>query len=77
MARIHIDVRDDIPYTIALECVRRVVAEGRVSNYGKTFCYGTSFFTEDGVVWVHTRQYRKSDCFLVYKDEESKHNDEE
>lgn len=77
MARIHIDVRDDIPFVTALECVRRVVAEGRVSNHGKMFCYGMSFLTEDGVVWVQTREYRKSDCFMVYKDKESKQDDDD
>lgn len=77
MSRIHIEVRDDISYVTALECVRRVVAEGRVSNGGKMFCYAASFFTEDGVVWVQTREYRKSDCFLVYKDDESKQGDDE
>lgn len=70
--RIHLDIRDEIDPVIALECVRRVVAEGRISNYGKSYCYGTSFLTEEGTVWVHTRQHRKSDCFMVYKGRESK-----
>lgn len=65
--RIHLDIRDDIPPTIALECVRHVVAQGRMSNSGKSYCYATAFETSLGDVWVSTRQYRKSDCFLIYK----------
>lgn len=66
--KIHLDIRDGIDQVVAMECVRRVLADGRISNGGKSYCLGTSFLTEDGVVWVCTRQHRKSDCFLVYKD---------
>lgn len=55
--KIHIDIRD-------------VVAEGRVSNFGKEYCYATQFSTTIGPVWVTTRPYRKSDCFLVVKHKE-------
>ena len=65
--KIHIDVRDDIPPTIALNCVSKVVAGGKVSNNGKSYCYATSFDTSVGEVWVTTTQYRKSDCFVVRK----------
>lgn len=68
--RIHIDVRDDIPYTIALAAVSRVVQEGRVSvgEHGKDYyCWATEFSSPVGEIMVVTRQYRKSDCFVVYK----------
>ena len=65
--KIHLDIRDDIPPTIALECVRDVVADGRVSNNGKMYCYATQFYTSIGRIWVTTRRYRKSDCFLIQK----------
>ena len=65
--KIHIDIRHDISPTIALECVRQVIAQGKVSNNGKSYCYATTFNTSEGEIWVSTRQYRKSDCFLVYK----------
>lgn len=68
--RIHIDVRDDIPYPIALECVMHVVRHGRVSEgeHGKKYyCWATVLDTPVGEVVVSTRQYRKSDCFVVYK----------
>lgn len=75
MARIHIDIRDDVDPVVALECVRSVVAMGRVSKNGTMYCYGTSFMTEDGLVWVYTRDYRKSDCFYVCKDKRNENNE--
>lgn len=72
--KIHIDIRDDIPPAIALSCVRDVVAGGRVSNFGKEYCYATHFSTTIGPVWVTTRPYRKSDCFLVVKHKEGGKN---
>lgn len=65
--KIHIDIRNSISPTIALECVKQVIARGKVSDGGKSYCYSAIFDTIEGVVWVLTRPYRKSDCFLVYK----------
>ena len=65
-----IDIRDDIPPVLALECVKQVVAEGKVStgeNGKKYYCWATSFQTNVGKIMVVTRQYRKDDCFVVYK----------
>lgn len=66
-----IDIRDGIPDGIALECVLNVVRNGRVSEgeHGRMYyCWATELSTPVGNVWVFTRQYRKDDCFLVYKD---------
>ena len=66
----HIDVRDSIPEAIAIECVMHVVRHGRVSKgeHGKMYyCWATILDTPVGKVVVSTRQYRKSDCFCVYK----------
>lgn len=65
--RIHIDIRHDISPTIALECVRQVIMREMLSADRKSYCYATTFDTNEGEVWVATRPYRKSDCFLVYK----------
>ena len=67
MAKIHIDIRDDIATEVALECVKMVIENGRISNKGKQYCYLTSFNVGDDEVMVNTRDYRKSDCFLVWK----------
>lgn len=65
--RVTIDIRNDISPSIALECVKNVIARGKISDGGKSYCYATTFETSDGEVWVHTRPYRKTDCFVVYK----------
>lgn len=68
--KIHIEVKNDIPYPIALEAVKQVVCAGKISEgeHGKKYyCWATTFETNIGEVVVAVRQYRKSDCFLVYK----------
>ena len=65
--KIHIDIRHNISPTTALECVRQVIAQGKISADGKSYCYSTTFDTDEGEVWVAIRPYRKSYCFLVYK----------
>ena len=64
--KIYIDIRDEIPADIALRCVTNVIEDGRVSDNGKMYAYATAFDTHAGEVWVAARPYRKSDCFLVY-----------
>ncbi len=67
--KIHIDIRNDISPTLALMCVKLVIKEGKISNDGKSYCYATFFNTDKGEICVKTREYRKSDCFLVYKNQ--------
>ena len=74
--KIHIDIRDDIPSNIALRCVTQVVEEGRVSSQGTMYAYATTFVTCVGEIWVAARPYRKSDCFLVYKNQNMKGGEE-
>lgn len=62
--KIHIEIRDDIDPEVALTRVTKVVSGGRVSKNNTLYCYGTTW--EDGIC-VHVRDYRKSDCFVVYK----------
>ena len=65
--KIHIDIRHNISPTVALECVKQVISQGKISADGKSYCYATTFNTDEGEVWVAIRPYRKSDCFLIYK----------
>jgi hypothetical protein len=65
MSKIHITIEDGIEPEVALDHVRSVVKHGRVSKNDTMYCYATLF--PDGTA-VHTRDYRKSDCFVVYKD---------
>ena len=65
-----IDIRNDIEPTIALELVKRVVKHGKVSqgeNGKMYYCWVTEFEVGNEVLVVSTRQYRKDDCFMVYK----------
>lgn len=68
-----IDIRDNIPDAIAVECVMHVVRAGKISvgEHGKKYyCWATILQTPVGEVVVSTRQYRKDDCFMVYKHKE-------
>ena len=60
-----IQVRDGVDLEEAVRRVAHVISQGRVSNDGKLFCYLTSW--KDGIN-VSVRPYRKSDCFVVWKD---------
>ena len=68
--KIHIDIRDNIKAELALRLVSRVIAGGKISkgeNGKMYYCWATVFDTTDGEIVVSTRQYRKTDCFVVYK----------
>jgi hypothetical protein len=75
MPKIEIDIRDNIEPTLALECVTMVVNQGKISQGEKGkkyYCWATTFNTTNGEVVVSTKQYRKNDCFVVYKREKGK-----
>ena len=58
--KIHIDIRHNISPTIALECVKQVIAQGKISANGKSYCYATTFDTDEGEVWVAIRPRESS-----------------
>ena len=66
-----IDIRDKIPDDLALELVRQVVREGRQSKDNTLYTYLTIFHFDSGDIAVATREYRKSDCFVVYRSKKS------
>lgn len=69
-SKINIDIWDNIKPELALRLVARVIAGGKISkgeNGKMYYCWGTVFDTSDGKIMVSTRQYRKSDCFVVHK----------
>ena len=71
MSKLHIEIRDGIKLTVAIEAVRQVVADGKIAegeNGKMYYCFATSFDTSDGDIVVAVRQYRKSDCFVVYRE---------
>lgn len=62
--KIHIDVRNDIDPEDAVRRVAHVISEGRISDDGKKYCWLTTW--KDGIA-VSVNNYRKSDCFVVWK----------
>ena len=62
--KIHITIEDGINPVMALEKIKCVVSNGKISKHGKLYCYVTEF--ADGIV-VKVADYRKGDCFLVSK----------
>jgi len=76
--KIEIDIRNDIKPEIALDAVIQVVKQGKISTGEKGkkyYCWATTFDCFDSLdnykMVVYTRQYRKNDCFVVYKEEKS------
>ena len=41
--RVIIENRSSVDMDTAIDLVRRVIAKGRISNYGKQYCYASSF----------------------------------
>lgn len=62
--RIHISIKDNIDPETAVRRVAHVISGGRKSKYGKLYCYLTTW--SDGIA-IQVRDYRKSDCFVVFK----------
>jgi hypothetical protein len=64
--RLIVTIHDGIDPVRALDFVQAVIAEGRISNYGKAYCYATTFGRRDGSKVLVTADKRKaSDSFRV------------
>ena len=79
--KIEIEIRDNIAPDIALDCVRSVITDGKISKGEKEkmyYCWATIFTivpkddTNKYQLTVATQQYRKNDCFVVYKENQIK-----
>jgi hypothetical protein len=62
--RIHIDIRDNIDPEDAVRRVAQVISGGKISKNNTMYCFLTTW--KDGIA-VATNEYRKSDCFVVWK----------
>lgn len=58
-----IKIEDNIDDLTAINLVKQVIEQGKISNNGNSYCYLTIF---DDIA-VETRRYRKSPCFRVYR----------
>lgn len=65
-----IDNRTDLPNDEAIRMVARVVADGRISNNGKQYSYGTGFKNKitgkRHMVWSDVN--KRSDRFVIVED---------
>ena len=64
-----IEIRKNIPDEIAIELVRIVIRQGRISK-GKDrmyYCWATKITYQDEEYIVYVRDNRKTDCFVVTK----------
>ena len=64
-----IEIRKNIPDEIAIELVRMVIRQGRISK-GKDrmyYCWATKITYQDEEYAVYVRDNRKTDCFVVTK----------
>ena len=58
-----IKIEDNIDDLTTITLVKQVIEHGKISNNGNSYCYLTLF----NDIVVETRKYRKSPCFVVYK----------
>lgn len=68
MSKIIIHNNSSASDLLALICVQQVIADGRISNEGKQYCYATLF--KSLKVAVTTRLNKSSDVFYVTDHEE-------
>ena len=62
-----IDNRSDLDMQNCLNVVGRVIADGRVSNNGKQYCYASSFTVGGDEYMIVTDVNKKSDRFVITK----------
>lgn len=64
-----IEIRKNIPDEIAIELVKIVIQQGRISK-GKDrmyYCWATKITYQEEEYTVYVRDNRKTDCFVVTK----------
>lgn len=67
---IRIKAESDIPDNVVMSLVSSVIAQGKISNERKSYCY-TTIFQFDGILYrVETNSDTKSIMFYVFKEEE-------
>ncbi len=68
MGRIIIDNRSGISDSYAIGLVQKVIDQGRISNNGKQYCYGSRFGYMG--VCIFTDLNKRSDRFIVVDEKE-------
>ena len=65
MNKLIIDNRTELADLDAITLVGRVINQGRISNEGKQYCYGTRITIEGKEYMIWTDLYKKSDRFVI------------
>lgn len=65
MQRITIDIEPVVTTSMAVEMVRAVISQGRISDKGRSYCYATTFNVNGFEYVVECKKCAKSDKFLV------------
>lgn len=65
MNKLIIDNRTELTDLEALTLVSRVVNQGRISNDGKQYCYGTGITLDGNQYLIWTDLNKKSDRFVI------------
>lgn len=65
MQRITIDIEPAVTTSMAVEMVRAVISQGRISEDGLSYCYATTFNVDGFEYIVACKRCAKSDKFLV------------
>ena len=65
--KIIIENRSDLDMQKCLEMVGKVIADGRISNNGKQYCYASSFSVDYQNYLIVTDLNKKSDRFIITK----------
>lgn len=65
MNKLIIDNRTELTDLEAITLVSRVIAQGRISNDDKQYCYGTRITIKDKEYMIWTDLNKKSDRFVI------------
>ena len=69
MNKLIIENRGNLLSTVeALPYIKRIMDMGKVSNFGKQYCYATTF--KNSNIVIYAMQNKKSDRFIILDDEE-------
>ena len=65
MNKLIIDNRTELTDLEAVTLISKVINQGRISNGGKQYCYGTGITIEDKEYMIWTDLNKKSDRFVI------------
>jgi len=65
MNKLIIDNRTELTDFESVILVTRVIKQGRISNNGKQYCYGTGITIKDKEYMIWTDLNKKSDRFVI------------